>query len=102
MGILTALAVFVGGALGGRNGQILALTIALLTNLGSYWFSDKIALSMSNAQPISPSEAPELYNIVERVAERASMPVPNLYLIPSASPNAFATGRDPENTQQLP
>jgi heat shock protein HtpX len=98
MGILTALAIFVGGALGGRDGEILALGIALLTNIGSYWFSDSIALSMSGAQQISPEEAPELSSIVERVASKAGMPVPRLYMIPSASPNAFATGRDPNHS----
>lgn len=98
MGILTALAVFVGGALGGRDGEILAFGIALLTNIGSYWFSDSVALSMSGAQPISPEEAPELSAIVERVALKAGMPVPRLYMIPSASPNAFATGRDPNHS----
>jgi heat shock protein HtpX len=98
MGILTALAVFVGGVLGGRDGEIIAFVIGLITNVGSYWFSDRIALAMSNAQPISPEEAPELSAIVERVAANAGMPVPRLYMIPSSSPNAFATGRDPKHS----
>jgi heat shock protein HtpX len=98
MGILTALAVFVGGVLGGRNGEIMAFGIGLITNIGSYWFSDRIALAMSNAQPITPEEAPELSAIVERVAANAGMPVPKLYMIPSSSPNAFATGRDPKHS----
>jgi heat shock protein HtpX len=98
MGILTALAVFVGGALGGRQGEVMAFGIALVMNLGSYWFSDKLALAMSGAQPISEDEAPGLYAIVGRIAEQAKLPVPRLYIIPSSSANAFATGRDPQHS----
>jgi len=98
MGVLTALAVFIGGFLGGRQGELMAFGFALVTNIGSYWFSDKIALAMSGAQPISEEEAPDLYAIVRRIAERAQLPVPRLYIIPSSSANAFATGRDPEHS----
>lgn len=98
MGVLTALIVCIGGFLGGKAGLCLAFGFALLTNLGSYWFSDKLALSMSGAQPIERSQAPELYEIVERLAKKAGLPTPPIYLIPTDSPNAFATGRDPHHS----
>jgi len=98
MGVLTALIVLIGGFLGGKTGMYMAFGFALLTNLGSYWFSDQIALAMSGAQPIEQSQAPELYDIVESLAARAGIPVPRIYLIPSPSPNAFATGRDPQHS----
>jgi len=98
MGILTALIVVVGGIFGGKTGMIFAFVVACVMNLGSYWFSDKIALAAHGAQPIEREQAPVLYEIVERLAAKANIPVPPIYLIPSDSPNAFATGRDPEHS----
>ncbi|MBX9878958.1 MAG: zinc metalloprotease HtpX [Candidatus Obscuribacterales bacterium] len=97
MGILTALIVFVGGVIGGERGLYIAFAFAVLTNVGSYWFSDTIALKMSGAQPVTREESPELYEIVEGLAKRAQIPVPRIYAIPTDSPNAFATGRDPQH-----
>jgi heat shock protein HtpX len=98
MGILTSLIVVVGGIFGGKTGMIFAFAFALVMNVGSYWFSDKIALAAHGAQPIERAQAPVLYEIVERLAAKANIPVPPIYLIPSDSPNAFATGRDPEHS----
>lgn len=97
MGILTALIVFIGGVIGGEKGLYIAFAFAVLTNVGSYWFSDTLALKMSGAQPVTREEAPELYEIVEDLAKRAQIPVPRIYTIPTDSPNAFATGRDPQH-----
>lgn len=98
MGVLTALIVLVGGYIGGEQGLYIAFAFAVLTNVGSYWFSDTIALKMSGAQAVERSEAPELYEIVEDLAQRAQIPVPRIYVIPTESPNAFATGRDPNHS----
>ncbi|MCC6980756.1 MAG: zinc metalloprotease HtpX [Candidatus Melainabacteria bacterium] len=98
MGLLTGLIVAVGGIFGGKTGMIFAFGVALVMNVGSYWFSDKIALAAHGAQPIERDQAPVLYEIVERLAAKANIPVPPIYLIPSDSPNAFATGRDPEHS----
>jgi len=98
MGCLTALIVAIGGVLGGRDGITVAFFFAVCTNVFSYWFSAPIALRMSNAQPVSRQQAPELYDIVERIARHAQIPVPSIYVIPTDSPNAFATGRDPEHS----
>lgn len=97
MGVLTAMIVAIGGVFGGRSGVVIAFGFAVLTNLASYWFSDKIALAMNRAQPIERSQAPDLYEIVEELAQKSNIPVPPIYLIPSESPNAFATGRDPRH-----
>src|SRR5579875_1282453 len=98
MGVLTGLMMAVGGALGGTSGLVMAFVFAVATNFASYWFSDKMALAMAGAQPIAREEAPELYEVVERIARRAEIPVPQIYLAPTESPNAFATGRDPEHS----
>lgn len=95
MGLLTGLLVWVGDLAGGRQGMIVALVLATVMNLGSYWFSDKIVLAMYRAQPVDRASAPRLYQLVERLATQAGLPVPTIYIIPEASPNAFATGRDP-------
>ncbi len=92
---LTALLVFIGGALGGRSGMFIAFAIAMAMNFGSYWFSDKIVLRMYNAQEAGPSS--ELYGLVRTLATRAGLPMPKVYIIPEAQPNAFATGRNPEH-----
>src|SRR5437870_703593 len=89
---LTALLVVGGAAIGGPNGVKIALLMAVIMNFGGYWFSDKLALSMSGAQEVSPQEVPELYRIVNGLAQRAGIPMPRLYVIPDPTPNAFATG----------
>jgi heat shock protein HtpX len=94
---LTALLLWFGQILGGRQGVTFALVIALVMNLGSYWFSDKIVLRIYGAQPIDPGELPEVHQIVRDLAERYSIPMPKLYLIPQEAPNAFATGRSPQH-----
>ncbi len=92
---MTALILAVGQMIGGRSGLMFALLFAAVMNLGSYWFSDKIVLAMYHAQPVSEAEAPELYRIVADLTQRASLPMPKVYIIPEEAPNAFATGRDP-------
>ncbi|HZP02127.1 MAG TPA: zinc metalloprotease HtpX [Terriglobia bacterium] len=92
---LTGLLLVIGQHWGGQQGMVLMLILAGVMNLGSYFFSDKIALRMSGAQPVSREEAPRLYQIVERLAAKANIPVPKIYRIPTESPNAFATGRNP-------
>ena len=94
---LTALIVLFGDILGGSTGVKWALGIAAVMNFGSYWFSDKIVLASYGAQPIAESEAPDLYRIVRGLAQRANVPVPRICRIPTDSPNAFATGRNPEH-----
>ncbi|MDO9391872.1 MAG: zinc metalloprotease HtpX [bacterium] len=94
---LTVLLVLLGGYYGGQQGAIMALLFAGGLNFVAYWFSDKIALMSYKAQPVTEAEAPELYNMVRTLATRASLPMPKVYIIPSASPNAFATGRNPQH-----
>ncbi len=95
--LLTMLLVFMGGALGGKGGMMIAFVMAAVMNFGSYWFSDKIVLKMYNAQEITREIHPSFYGMVERLAGRAGLPMPKVYIIPDASPNAFATGRNPEH-----
>ena len=94
---LSALLLLIGQALGGRSGLYFAFIIALIMNLVGYWFSDKIALSMSGAKEVSVQEAPDLHQMVERLAMQANLPKPRVYIIPQDTPNAFATGRNPEH-----
>ena len=94
---LTALFMFIGEALGGRAGMTIALVLALGMNFFAYWFSDRVALAMSGAKPVSESEAPELHRMVEELARRAEIPKPKVYIIPQETPNAFATGRNPDH-----
>jgi heat shock protein HtpX len=96
--VLTVMLVLIGGAIGGRQGMFVAFVIALVMNFGSYWFSDKIVLSMYRAQPITEADAPGLYAMVRRLAMRAGIPMPRVYIIPVDTPNAFATGRNPEHS----
>ncbi len=97
LGVLTALFVVIGYALGGQQGMVVAFALAVAMNVFSYWFSDKIVLAMYGARPISEAEAPRLYAIVRRLATRAQIPMPPVYLIPTDAPNAFATGRSPDH-----
>jgi heat shock protein HtpX len=97
LGLLTALILWMGRMLGGQNGMLFAFIFAALMNLGSYWYSDKIVLAMYRAQPLDQSSAPDLYNMVRELAYAGNLPMPRLYLIPDQSPNAFATGRNPEH-----
>jgi len=97
LGALTGLLMLIGGWFGGQNGVVIAFFFAIVMNFGSYWFSDKIVLSMYHAKPVSEGEAPELYAMVKNLALRASMPMPRVYIIPGDTPNAFATGRNEQH-----
>jgi heat shock protein HtpX len=95
---LSGLLVLIGALIGGPSTAAVFLGIALLMNLGSYFFSDKLALKMSRAQPIEESEAPRLYQVMRELTTRADLPMPRLYMIPQDQPNAFATGRNPKHS----
>lgn len=97
LGLLSAVIIGMGGLVGGRTGLIIACGLALVMNVGSYWFSDSIVLRMYGARELSRSEAPWLHQIVESLAQRAGVPKPRICSIPEEAPNAFATGRDPEH-----
>jgi heat shock protein HtpX len=97
LGALTGVLLFFGQLIGGTRGMQIALIMAAAMNFFSYWFSDKIVLRMYGAQEVSPQEAPELYAMVDDLARQAEVPVPKIYIIPEESPNAFATGRNPEH-----
>jgi len=94
---LTALLLGAGQLLGGRQGLFIGLTLALVMNFGSYWYSDKIVLAMYRAQQIKKSDNPELYNLVKETSELADLPMPKVYIVPTNNPNAFATGRNPKH-----
>jgi heat shock protein HtpX len=94
---LTLLLMFIGRAFGGQNGMFLALAIAVVMNFVSYFYSDKIALAMYRAQPVTREELPRAYAAVERLTQKIGIPMPKIYVIPSESPNAFATGRNPSH-----
>src|SRR6202048_1806393 len=94
---LTLLLLGLGQAFGGQRGMTLALVIAVLMNGTAYFFSDKIALASSGARPVSREQAPRLYAVMERLAAKGNLPMPKLYVIPQAAPNAFATGRNPSH-----
>jgi heat shock protein HtpX len=98
--VLVALTLFlmlIGSLLGGRNGMTIALGVAICTNAFAYFFSDKIALKSSGAQPVTREQLPRLYAVMERLAAKANIPVPKLYVVPEEAPNAFATGRNPRH-----
>ncbi|ALS59860.1 MULTISPECIES: zinc metalloprotease HtpX [Pandoraea] len=97
MAAITALFMVVGGMIGGKQGMMLALAVALAMNFFSYWFSDKMVLRMYNAQQVDETSAPQFYNMVRELSQRAGLPMPKVYLINEDAPNAFATGRNPEN-----
>lgn len=95
--LLTLLFVFIGQVVGGKSGMIIALIFAAIMNLTTYWFSDKIVLAMYRAQPIKESDNPRLYSLVRQTATKANLPMPRVYIIPTQTPNAFATGRNPKH-----
>jgi heat shock protein HtpX len=95
--LLTLIAIGVGDYFGGQNGMILGFIIAGITNFISYFFSDKIALAMYRAQPVTREQLPRIYSVVEQLTQKAGLPMPKLYVIPTDSPNAFATGRNPRH-----
>jgi heat shock protein HtpX len=97
MAAITALFMAIGAFIGGRGGMMVALLIALGMNFFSYWFSDKLVLKMYNAQEVDETSAPQFYRMVQELAQRAQLPMPRVYLINEDAPNAFATGRNPEN-----
>ncbi|HEY3303392.1 MAG TPA: zinc metalloprotease HtpX [Candidatus Binatia bacterium] len=97
LGLMTGIILWIGQLFGGPQGMMIAFVFSLLLNFGSYWFSDKIVLAMYRAREASEAEAPELHAIVHDIALRAGIPMPRLYIIPDESPNAFATGRNPEH-----
>jgi heat shock protein HtpX len=95
LGVMSGVLLLIGSAFGGQSGLIFALVIAVAMNAGSYWFSDKIVLRMYRAQPVGPEHP--LHRLTARLAQKAGLPMPNVYVIPDMSPNAFATGRDPSH-----
>ncbi|MCP4115334.1 MAG: zinc metalloprotease HtpX [Desulfobacteraceae bacterium] len=95
--LMTVFIMWVGNILGGSMGMIVALVLAGGMNFFSYWYSDRVVLRMYNAREVGPHDAPEFYGIVERLSQRAGLPMPRLYVIPQGAPNAFATGRNPEH-----
>jgi heat shock protein HtpX len=97
LAVLTLFLMAVGSYFGGRNGMAIGLGIAICTNAFAYFFSDKIALASSGAKPVTREQLPRLYAVMERLAAKANIPVPKLYVIPDAAPNAFATGRNPRH-----
>ncbi len=97
MAAMIVLFALVGQALGGQTGMVIALLFALGTNFASYWFSDKIVLKMYKASEVTRAQAPELFDMVDRLRQNANLPMPKVYVIPSDQPNAFATGRNPNN-----
>lgn len=97
LALLTGLIIWIGKMAGGQSGMLIAFIFAIVMNIGSYWFSDKIVLAMYHAQPVDQRQAPELYGLVRQLAAEAQLPMPRVYIIPQEAPNAFATGRNPEN-----
>jgi len=97
LGLLSALILVIGQAVAGQRGMLVALGIAACMNFFSYWFSDRIVLAMYRAQQVTRQQAPQLFEIVERLTARTGMPMPRVYIIPEDAPNAFATGRDPKH-----
>ncbi|MBF2025228.1 MAG: M48 family metalloprotease [Oscillatoriales cyanobacterium C42_A2020_001] len=97
LALLTGLLVWIGGIIGGQTGMFMGLIMAAVMNLGSWFFSDKIALAAYSAQPVSPAQAPELHKMVDNLSQRAGIPTPAVYVIPTPAVNAFATGRSPQH-----
>jgi heat shock protein HtpX len=97
MAALTIMLVLIGRLIGGQGGMIMAFGLAAVMNFGTYWFSDKVVLRMYNARQVTQSESPELHQMVQELSAKAELPMPKVYLIPGDQPNAFATGRNPQN-----
>jgi heat shock protein HtpX len=97
LAVLTVLFLLIGEAVGGQNGMVMAFGMAVLMNFGAYWFSDKIVLRMYQAKEVTEAEAPQLHGVVRRLSLAAGLPMPKVYIIPTDSPNAFATGRNPQH-----
>ncbi len=97
MGVLSVLLVIIGNAVGGQSGAFLFLAISVGMNLFSYYYSDKMVIKMTGSKPVSEAQAPELYAMIKKLSDRAEIPMPRLYITASVQPNAFATGRNPEN-----
>lgn len=97
LALLTIFLVFIGSYFGGRNGMVVAFVLSVAFNFGTYFFSDKLALSMYRAQPVTREQLPRVYAVVERLSAKQGLPVPKVFVIPSESPNAFATGRNPQH-----
>ena len=97
MALLTAIFLLLGGLIAGEEGLILAFILAMATNFFSYWFSDRMAISMTRSQPLSETDAPEVYRAMRELTHNAGLPMPRLYLMPTEQPNAFATGRNPQH-----
>jgi heat shock protein HtpX len=95
--ILTVFLIFVGDRVGGRNGMVLAFALSVAFNFGTYFYSDKLALKMYNAQPVTREQLPRAYAAVERLTAKQGLPMPKIYVLPTESPNAFATGRNPQH-----
>jgi len=94
---LTLFLIFIGDRIGGRNGMLLAFALSVAFNFGTYFFSDKLALAMYKAQPVTREELPRAYEVVERLTAKQGLPMPKIYVLPTESPNAFATGRNPQH-----
>ncbi len=97
LGLLSALLILLGNAFAGRQGMFMALGLAAAMNFFSYWFSDRLVLALHRAQPVTRDQAPQLYEILERLAARTGLPMPRVYILPEEAPNAFATGRNPKH-----
>ncbi|MCL4477906.1 MAG: zinc metalloprotease HtpX [Deltaproteobacteria bacterium] len=97
LGALTGLLIFIGGAIGGQSGMMIAFVIAVVLNFISYWFSDKIVLSLYKAKEVQENDEPRLFSIVRKLTAQDGLPMPKIYIIPTDTPNAFATGRNPEH-----
>jgi heat shock protein HtpX len=97
MAVLTVVVVLLGGVIADEAGLIIALALAVVMNVAAYWFSDRIAVSMTRSRPLSEQEAPQVYRAMRELTHNASMPMPRLFLMPTDQPNAFAAGRNPHN-----
>lgn len=97
LGLLSGLLIAIGYFVGGRGGAMIGLIFAMVSNVGSWYFSDRIALAAYQAQPVTPQQAPQLYAMVQELSERANLPMPGVYIVPTQAANAFATGRDPNH-----
>lgn len=98
LALLSAIIIILGGMIGGRSGIFIAFALAIFMNVGSYWYSDRIVLTMYRARELAPDESPYLHEIVADLARNAGIPKPRLFVVPEAAPNAFATGRDPQHS----